>query len=402
MRPRRYVLVTHSHYPDDPRAVKHATALREAGYEAVVIALRRAGEAKRETLAGVEVRRVSLEHKRGGGARYLFEYAAIFALASWELAALSASRRAFAVQINNPPDFLIFAGLVPKLFGAKLVLDLHEPMPELLASIRQQSPDAQSVRLLKWIERLSTRFADAVITVSEICRKRFVERGTPAEKITVVKNVSDLRLFDPARFARGEDLAGGGSNAGARLIYHGTLVNRYGVDLAVRALARVREQLPHASLAIYGRGETLEELTRLARELGVEDRVSFGGQVDLPSIPEKIAHADIGIVPNRQDIFMDLVLPTKLFEYIAMEKPVVVAATAAVLDYFGTEDLYLFEPGDDAGLARAILDVCADPDRARVRARRLRERCARETWAVEKMKLLRLFESLHGDGERAR
>ncbi len=400
MRPRRYVLVTHSHYPDDPRAVKHATALREAGYEAIVIALRRAGEAKRETLAGVEVRRVGLEHKRGGGARYLFEYAAIFALASWELAKLSVSCRPAVVQINNPPDFLVFAGLLPKLLGAKLVLDLHEPMPELLASIQGQSPDAPRVRLLKWIEQVSTRFADAVITVSEICRKRFVERGTPVEKITVVKNVSDLRLFDPARFAGGEASAGAG--AGARLIYHGTLVNRYGVDLAVRALARVRERLPHASLAIYGRGETLDELIRLARELGVADRVIFGGQVDLPSIPEKIARADIGIVPNRQDIFMDLVLPTKLFEYIAMEKPAVVAATAAVLDYFGTDDLSLFEPGDDEGLARAILDVCADPAAARARARRLRERCARETWAVEKEKLLRLYESLLVDDKGAR
>jgi len=401
LRPRRYVLVTHSHYPDDPRAVKHATALREAGYEAVVIALRRAGEAKRETLSGVDVRRVPLEHKRGGGVRYLLEYGAIFVLASWELVKLTVSRPPSIVQVNNPPDFLIFAGLVPKLFGAKLVLDLHEPMPELLASIQGLAADAPRVRLLKWIERISTRFADAVVTVSEICRKRFASRGTPAGKITVVKDVSDLALFDPARFADGAAAAQGAAavGGGARLVYHGTLVHRYGVDLAVRALARVRARIPGASLAIYGRGEALDELTRLARELGVAECVTFGGQLDLASIPERIARADIGIVPNRQDIFMDLVLPTKLFEYIAMEKPVVVAATAAVLEHFGNEDLYLFEPGDEEGLARAILEASADPIAARARARRLRERCARETWAVEKETLLRLYASLAGGGE---
>lgn len=394
MRPRRYVLVTHSHYPDDPRAVKHATALREAGFEAIVVALRRAGEARRETLSGVAVRRVPLEHKRGGGARYLFEYAAIFLLASWELALLSLSRRPAVVQVNNPPDFLVFAGLVPKLFGAKLVLDLHEPMPELLASIQSLDAGAPRVRILKWIERLSTRFADAVVTVSEICRQRFASRGTPAGKITVVKNVSDLALFDAARFANAEARTPAG--AGPRLVYHGTLVHRYGVDLAVRALARVRERLPGASLAVYGRGEELEDLTRLARDLGIADHVHFGGQVDLPSIPEKIARADLGIVPNRRDIFMDLVLPTKLFEYIAMEKPVVVAATAAVLEHFGREDLFLFEPGDEAGLVRTILEASEDPVAARARARRLRERCARETWAVEKEILLGLHERLSG------
>ena len=389
---RRVVLVTHSHYPDDPRAVKHATALREAGYDVIVLALRRAGEAKRESLGGVAVRRLPLEHKRGGGGRYLFEYFAIFALSFWELTKLALARRLFAVQVNNPPDFLIFAAVVPKLFGAALILDMHEPMPELYASIRRLDAGAFPIRALRAIERISTGFADRVVTVSEICRKTFAARGTPAAKITVVKNVCDLELFDPSRYA--DAISGWAANGAQCVIYHGTLVGRYGVDVLVRAFARVRERFPHARLEIYGRGETMDELVALARELGIADRVQFGGQVGLASIPEKIAEADVGVVPNRKDIFMDLVLPTKLFEYIAMEKPVVVARTAAVIDHFGAQDLYLFEPGDAESLARALEDALSHPEQAREQVRRLRARCAGETWAAEKHKLTGVYEGL--------
>jgi glycosyltransferase involved in cell wall biosynthesis len=393
--PRRAVIVTHSHYPDDPRAVKHATALHEAGFEVIVLALRRAGEAKRETLGGVDVRRLPLEHKRGGGARYLFEYFGIFALSFWELTWLSLARRPFAVQVNNPPDFLIFAAVVPKMLGARLILDMHEPMPELYASIRGLDAHAFPVRALRAIEGLATRFADRVVTVSEICRKTFAARGTAAEKITVVKNVCDLELFDPRRHVTAA-ASGATANGVQRVIYHGTLVGRYGVDLLVRAFARVRDRFPAARLEIFGRGETMEELAALARELGVADRVHFGGQVALSSIPAKIAAADVGVVPNRKDIFMDLVLPTKLFEYIAMEKPVVVARTAAVIDHFGAQDLYLFEPGDVDALARTLEDALSHPGEARERVQRLRERCAGETWAAEKQKLIGVYEGLRG------
>jgi glycosyltransferase involved in cell wall biosynthesis len=388
-RSKTIVLVTHSHYPDDPRATKHATALHEAGFDVIVLALRRRGDARVERIAGVLVERLPLRHKRGDGARYAFEYAAILALAGWRLAQLAVARRPVAVQINNPPDLLVFAALVPKLLGARVVLDMHEPMPELFASIRGAAPGAASMRFLRWAERTATRFADRVITVSEVCRSTFAARGTPAAKITVVHNVSDMALSGVERVR----------DAAPRpftIVYHGTLVARYGVDIAIRALARVRRDVPGARLEIYGRGEEMDALGALARELGLADAVHFGGQVALAAIPERLARADVGVVPNRSDVFMDLVLPTKLFEYVALRVPAAVARTAAVAAHFGGDDLYYFEPGDVDGLAHALLDVHARPDEARARAARLSARFAGRTWDSEKRTLVALYRELAG------
>ncbi len=402
-RPRRPIFIlTHSHYPDDIRSEKEATALRDAGHDVTVFCLRRPGQPAREVVDGVELRRFPIEHRRGGAGRYLVEYVAFFLLAGWCVSALALSRRPFAVQVSNPPDFLVFAALVPRLLGARVVLDMHEPVPELFASIRGVPLTARTIRALAWVEGLATRFAHRVITVSEICRRTFAARGTPAEKIAVVRNVCETRLFDPARTGAGRggaERGGGETGAGEgprafRLITHSTLMPRYGIDVAIRAMALLRDRVPEARLEIYGRGDARADLERLAAEIGVADRVDFRGFVELGDLAEKIARADVGIVPHRRDVFTDLVLPTKLFEYVAMEKPVVAARTAGIVEHYGTEDLYLFEAEDVEGLARAVAEIHARPDEARARARRLRERCARETWEFERTAYVAVFERL--------
>jgi glycosyltransferase involved in cell wall biosynthesis len=402
-RARRSVfLITHSIYPDDIRTEKEALALAGAGFDVTVICIRRGGQPAREVAEGVAIHRLPLGHKRGGGGRYLFEYAACLLLAGWRAALLSIARRPLAVHVSNPPDFLVFAALVPKLLGARVVLDMHEPMPELYASIHELPMTARAVRLLAWVERTSTRFADRIVTVSEVCRRTFAARGLALEKIAVVQNVCEARLFDPA--APPLEASGGavpGVPRGAapapralRLIYTGTVVPRYGVDVAIRAMALLRERVPEARLDVFGRGESVVELERLAEALGVADRIAFHGFIDRRDVPARIAAADIGLVPYRRDVFTDLVLPTKLFEYAAMGKPVVATRTAAIESYFGTEDLYAFEAGDEEGLARAVEAIRARPDAAAARAARLRERLALDTWERAKATYVGVFDRL--------
>jgi glycosyltransferase involved in cell wall biosynthesis len=399
-RPARSVfIVTHSHYPDDVRTEKEALALRDAGWSVTVFCLRRPRQPGREVAQGVEVRRLPIEHKRGGAARYLVEYFGFFLLAGWSVSLLAVARRPFAVQVSNPPDFLVFVGLVPRLIGASVVLDMHEPVPELYASIFGVPLSAARIRALALVERIACSFASRVITVSEICRRTFSRRGTPAGKIAVVMNVCEARRFDPARF-RGEDGGGPESAPSAgrpfRLVTHSTLMPRYGIDVAVRAMAILRERVPEARLDVYGRGDARDDLERLVRELGLSDRVALHGHVDLTALPEKIAGADAGLVPHRKDVFTDLVLPTKLFEYIAMEKPAVVARTRGILEHFGGEDLYLFDAEDAEGLARAVAEIRARPDEARARARRLRARFERETWEHARAGYVAIFDRLKG------
>ncbi len=166
-------------------------------------------------------------------------------------------------------------------------------------------------------ERLSCRFADHVITVSEAWRDRLVPRGVPAERCIVVMNVADDRVFGP----RPRRPA---SAPGFRLLYHGQLTHRYGLDLAVRAVAALRDEIPDIHLTIHGRGDAVEELAALVADLQLEHLVELStDSVPAEALPDMIAGADLGVVPYRNDVFTDGIVPTKLMEYAAVGIPCV-------------------------------------------------------------------------------
>jgi len=369
----RVLVLRHGHYPEDPRVRREAAALVARGHEVEVICLRRPGEAAREAVGGVRVRRLPIGHRRTSVARYVREYGAFFAGAA-VLATLRHVRRPVdVVQVNTMPDALVFAAIGPKLLGARVMLDLHEVMPELCRSKFGVGPRHPMVRLLAAVERWAVRFADRCLAVSEPCLARHVSRGSPEAKFAVVMNAADPALFPPRQ---GPPPA----REGAPLVVsHGTLVARYGFDLVVRAVAR----LPGARLEILGEGDERPTLEALARELGVADRVTFAGRVPLTEVAARIGRADVGVVAHRADAFTALVVPTKLLEYVAVGVPAVVARAPAVEAYFDEDMIEMFAPGDVDDLARAIAGLFADEGRRRRLAAAASERFGgRYGWPV--------------------
>ena len=244
-------MVLFSFYPEDPRPRRAAEALVGAGMSVDMICLREnKEEAKREVFNGVDIRRIPVNKRRGGVFGYLYQYAAFLLMSSWIIAIRSLSRRYDLVYVNNMPDFLVLSGLIPKLFGAKVLLDIHDPMPELMMTIFELPKDARSVDLLKVEEKWSIRLADAVVTVNQACARIFSSRSCPAKKITVVMNSPDENIFK-FRDARPVSGAQRGSKPFV-IMYHGSLVERNGLELAIKAFARVRTTIPNAELRIYG------------------------------------------------------------------------------------------------------------------------------------------------------
>src|SRR5439155_1412169 len=190
-------------------------------------------------------------------------------------------------------------------------------------------------------EQVSIRFADAAITCTEQMRERFAERGARKEKIGVILNSFDDQRFDPRRYSavkrdRGHFV----------LVFHGTIDDMYGLDLVVRAIARLRHRIPGLLLRIYGDGPRRESIEVLAKELGVEDLVWFSrAWVPMDELLPRIAEADIGVVAIRRDACFDLTHSNKMYDLIAMQKPVVTSRTRAVEAYFGDECFQLFESG---------------------------------------------------------
>ena len=350
-------MIRQGYYPLDPRVRRQVDALLGAGYEVDVICKRRADEAALQREGPLVVHRVRIASRRAGHLNYLAQYGAFFVFAAVLTAILHLRRRFDLVQVCTVPDSLVFAAIVPKLFGARVILDLHECMPEFYAVKFGAGMQHPVVRLIAWIEQAAIRFADLALTCTDQMRDAFVSRGAPADKVLVIVNSADESEFDPRRYP-----ASPPSNGEFTVICHGTVERVYGIDTIVRAVSLLRDELPGLRLQIYGEGSALPEIRSLVSELELGDRVSVSGQfIPMDDLVKAIASADAGVVAMRRDLHRDLTLCNKMFDYIAMRKPAVVSRTHSVEAYFDDACFEMFDGGDPYDLARAIRELHSDP-----------------------------------------
>lgn len=403
LRGKRAAVVLFSYYPADPRPRRAAETLVSEGMDVDLICLREAEtDPKREVVHGVDVRRVPLRRRRGGVFGYVFQYLSFLGMALGILAARSLTRRYDLVHVHNMPDFLVLSALVPKVLGAKVILDLHDPMPELMMTIFGLDGDSGPVRMLKRLERWSIRWADLVLTVNLTFKRLFVSRSCQAEKIQIVMNSPDSRIFG-FRPADPESVAEPVPGKPFVVMYHGSLVERNGVDLAVEALARVHEAGAGVELRIYGAPTPfLGRVMESARARGLTDAVRYLGAKSLEEIVGAIDECDVGVIPNPRNVFTELNTPTRIFEYLARGKPVIAPRAAGILDYFDEGSAIFFELGDADDLARRIRDVLADPRKAAETARRGQDVYRAHSWRQEREVLVGAVQALVNGGGPAR
>jgi glycosyltransferase involved in cell wall biosynthesis len=361
----RACVVSQRYYPGDARLSTEITALQEAGFEVDVVCMRAVRQPHAERQQGVSIIRLpSLTRKRAGKLRYVLEYASFFLPCLILLAALHLRKRYRAVHVTNLPDALVFAALVPKLLGARLIFDLRECTPEMFLDRFEARPDGRLMKLMIKIEQLSIRFADAALVCTEQMRQAVVSRGADPAKISVMLNVGSTGIFledstlpDPAQ------------NGAFRIVTHGTIIRRYGHEVLIRAMAQVAEQALDVHLDIFGRGELQSELERLVDTLGLSSAVTFWGYVPDDDLLRHLRAAHCGIVPVLRTAESDLIHTYKMFEYITLGLPVICSRTTAVEAYFDDTCLSFFESGSDTDLARAILELRGDPAKRRQLAR---------------------------------
>lgn len=393
----RHCMVVYAYYPlAETRVQRQAEALVDAGYAVDVICLRNHGEPPRDRYRGVDIYRLPISLDKRSLSRQFASYLHFFLLAALRLTRLHRRRPYDSIQVHNLPDFLVFSALMPKHHGVPILLDLHDLMPEFFAGRFGNDRRPGLARLIRWQERLACRYADHVITVSDHWRQVLIGRGVPEAKCSVIMNVADERIF-------GRRPRIPAANGEFHLIYHGTVTPRYGLDLAVRAVGLVREDIPGIRLTILGQGDQVPEVLALRRDLGLEAHVDVRDELVLAEyLPEHIAEAHLGVVPYRNDVFTDGLLPTKLMEYAVMGLPCVAARTSAIERYFGDGMVELFTPGDVHDLARCIRELHAQPVRLADLASRSQNFTNRYNWANIAARYTRLVRSLArrgGDGE---
>jgi glycosyltransferase involved in cell wall biosynthesis len=394
LRGKRVGMVVFSSFPVDPRPRRAAEALLQEGMHLDLICEADEKLPKRENLGGMEVFRVPITHHRSGKLSYVYQYSAFILMSASILAWRSLRRRYDLIYIHNMPDILVLSALLPKALGAKVILDQHDPMPELVMTIFNLEEDNLGVRVIRKLEKWSIACANLVITVNVACKRIFAARSCPPEKIGVVMNSPDGEIF-PYRAARSYPVSEGASGKPFMIMYHGSLVERNGLDLAVDALALVRKTVPSVELRVYGRSTPfLERVMEKARSIGLKDCIRYLGPRRLEELVQEIENCDVGVIPNQRNRFTDINTPTRIFEYLALGKPVIAPRTPGIQDYFDPESLLFFEAGDAEKLAAKIEYVYSHSRQAIEIAERGQEIYLAHTWQQERQTLVKLVSGL--------
>ncbi|MCL4692226.1 MAG: glycosyltransferase family 4 protein [Candidatus Hydrogenedentes bacterium] len=339
------ILVENLSVPFDQRVWREATALRDAGYCVSVIcpAGRELDRSMRENVDGVAIYRYpGFEARRG-----LFAYGLEFA---WALIAMTVRsfevflRQGFRViQLCNPPDLLFLVALPYRFLGRRIIFDHHDLAPETYCSRPGQGASRWVRRILLLMERVTFRCADVVMATNQSYRRIALERGrVPEDDIFVVRNGPDLARIRkvPANPA----LRKGRPHL---LLYVGTMGPQDGVDYFLRSLDHLlhtRERDDWHAM-IVGGGIQLETLKRYARELDLEDRVTFTGRVPDEALLEALSTADVCVCPDPKNPLNDVSTMNKTMEYMAVGKPVV--AFDLVETRASAADAALYAPGND-------------------------------------------------------
>jgi glycosyltransferase involved in cell wall biosynthesis len=360
----------------EPPVQRAAEALAGAGFDVEVICMRHPERPRRTVVHRVEITSLPASLNRSSRHRYVLDYAWFFLLAASTLAFRHLRRPYSVVQVCTMPDFLVFAGAIPRLLGSRLFLYMHEPTPELAETL---FGNRRVTRMLERIEQRALSFADHAYTVTDELKQRYVDRGARADRITVVLNGADPSV----RFGTWSP-SQNGSKKGFTVICHGAIEDRYGQDTLVEAVRLLHDELPDLRLVLTGRGSLVDAVLQMVEAHGLEDVVHFYGWVSHERLNDLLHTADVGVVAQKASPYSHLVHTNKMVDYWLFGLPVIAGRLRAVSEIYDDSVLEYYAAGDARDLARAIRRLYDDPARRAELSRNGRRAQERNGWAVQR------------------
>ncbi len=357
MQNKKVCIISKFLYENDTRLQQQAKNLKSAEFNVDVLCLSSYGDKNNDD--GINIYGVMKPVAKDTILKYLWSTIKFASLVFFKLQNLASQEKYDLVVVHTLPEFLIFTAYFQKKKGTKLLLDVRDTSVELFNTKWGNEKRKFLKKVVKKSADLSCLFADKIITASPGFQEKLIERKIPQEKITIIYNSADTRIF---KFDENREFKKIESNA--KLIYHGTIAERFGVDIAIEALATVQKEIPKTELHIYGfyDNDYKNKLQKIINEHNLQDLVFLNGKEPLEKIYLHIKNSDIGIVPYRSDDFMQLALSTKMFEYVASGIPVV-AARLKPAEYVLNDNCVLYSsPDNQQEFAENIVKLCLDPD----------------------------------------
>jgi glycosyltransferase involved in cell wall biosynthesis len=388
------IIVENLPCPFDRRVWQEARTLSAAGYLVSIICPKAPGFEKGfEDIDGIHIHRHWLPKEADGALGYALEYSVALLMEFWLSLKVAFGRGFDVLQACNPPDTIFLIGGFYKLFGKKFVFDHHDINPELYEA--KFGRKGWGRRLLLFLERMSFRTADLVISTNESYRNIAVNRGgkDPAD-IVVVRSGPDLARIrrvppNPALKKGRKYLVG----------YVGVMGKQEGIDLLLQAVQLIVRHLQRTDIhfGLVGGGTELPAMKQLARTLGVADYVTFTGRAPDAELLEMLNTADICVNPDRANDMNDRSTMNKIMEYMALGKPIVQFDLTEGRVSAGDASWYA-RPNDVADLAQKMVALLADEDQRNRMGAMGRHRVEHAlSWQHEAPRLLAAYDNLLGE-----
>ncbi|MEN6321050.1 MAG: glycosyltransferase [Syntrophaceae bacterium] len=380
-------MLVYSFYESDNRVMRYAETLTRRGDHVDVIALRKEDTAAYEQIRGVNVFRIQtrlVDEK--GRLSYLMKLLKFFINSAIFVTKEHFKNPYDLIHVHSVPDFEVFATLVPKLKGAKIILDIHDLVPEFYASKFREQNSSILFKMLVAIEKSSINFSDHVIISNHIWEKRLLSRSVNSNRCSVILNYPDQTIFYKRAKNRSDDKF--------IMIYPGTFGWHQGLDIAIKAFATIKDQTPDVEFHIYGRGPEKKALLNLITKLSLQDKVFLNDPLPIEQIADIMGNSNLGIVPKRNDPFGGEAFSTKILEFMSLGIPVIVSATTIDKYYFNDSVVKFFKPDDVNDLAECMLTLINDKKLYNDLVEKESMFIEHFTWEKKKIDYLNLVDSL--------
>jgi glycosyltransferase involved in cell wall biosynthesis len=360
--PKRVCMIAYTKYPFDGRVRLEAESLVNWGYEVVFLVPKEETKRRTYTLCGVSIQELNVSKYAGKNKfRYIISYVTFLGLALVACTHCFLRSNVKVIHVHNMPNILVFAALLPRLLGCQVVLDIHDTVPETYQA-KFGKVSGVLMGLLRLEERISCWVAHQVICVNHVQREAVIKRGVPGDKIATVITMPrfESQIVSQPFSNQGEVF---------RVVNHGTMSKRLGNDLIVHAAAQIVREIPGFELHIIGGGDNLKEMLSLTRSLKLDQHVHFHHGVPWDKLAQKLSIMDAGIVANRVNVATDLMLPSKLIDYVVLGIPAIVPRLKAIEYYFSDDMVSYFDAENIDSMIAATVRLYEDRTRREQQAK---------------------------------
>ena len=376
-----------SEYPNDPRVRRYVNELLAKGYRVIVICIVDEYNKKSECNGNLKIIRLNVTKKRASYITRVYEYLMFFIKCFYYSTKVYFTDKVRLYQLHTFPDFIVFSSVIPKLLGARIILDMHELTAETMMERESFNYNHIIIKLLLLVERLSVGFAHDVITIHDIAASILSSRNK--RKFNVIMNgVDEKELIICKKYSDGY----------FNIVYNGTININLNLSLVLDALKIIKsknaDDVNKIRFLLYGKGPDTMRMLAKAESLNLKDNVIYQGVVSYEDMLKELGKASALVFPPLKNVFTDICYSVKITEMINLRIPIIASRLKTLYYYYPEECFFYFDPGNVQMLAEKILEVMNNPQIVKQKTEAALRRYKSYSWDVMKQRYMKLINEL--------